>query len=80
MVSNPWREAIEGTTEAYEETKKWVFPILGGRLLKGNWLFIFKKEILVSNPWREAIEVTKSRHNHGDCGVSNPWREAIEVF
>jgi len=33
LVSNPWREAIEGKYAFLSNMYKW-FPILGGRLLK----------------------------------------------
>jgi len=49
-VSNPWREAIEVIMEK-QRCMRCMFPILGGRLLKGrgNWnigVAVFKFPIL----------------------------------
>ena len=57
LVSNPWREAIEEIGGQAQQTSLW-FPILGGRLLKGENYVQRKIYRKVSNPWREAIEET----------------------
>jgi len=56
MVSNPWREAIEGAIFTVQIQNKKGFPILGGRLLKKSKPTGFERVENVSNPWREAIE------------------------
>ncbi len=80
MVSNPWREAIEGLLTKVTTCVPYSFPILGGRLLKHKAIWQKTSGINVSNPWREAIEETKAAELKKVAVVSNPWREAIEVY
>ena len=63
-VSNPWREAIEGSVRWRNPPDTLWFPILGGRLLKIKKSRAGIRRPVVSNPWREAIEGIRSVINY----------------
>ena len=71
VVSNPWREAIEGNRAVHRSGRRW-FPILRGRLLKKAWvvlLFLFIEFPILRG---RLLKVSKRIHLRCWTCVSNP--------